>query len=51
MADKYVEMRKWQKEQLKRYELNAAIRMARVAAVFLLFFAAMMTLALTHLQH
>ena len=45
MRDKKAEARKWQKENLRRYELYAAKRLLKQAVVFLIFFTLVMFIA------
>ena len=39
-------LKKWQREQYRRYELNAAKRMLSAAMAFLLFYAVLMAFAI-----
>ena len=50
MTDKSREMKKWQKEQFRQYEWNAAKRMFSSAAFFLLVYTMFMPFALSTLK-
>jgi hypothetical protein len=50
MKDKLKEMKKWQSQQFRRYELNAARRVLSNAAFFLLVFTLLMAFAMSTIK-